>query len=157
MKKYEADHALQVAIQMEHLGKTFYQTLASCSESKQIRQVAASLASAEEKHLELFEQMRQKLPATERGPRMTEEEQYRSAAELRGQILPTVADIRKIAMGTNAVATMDIAIKMERDAVLYYTKMAATVTGSDLTILNKIIDMEHSHVELLQKHRMGLL
>ena len=91
------------------------------------------------------------------GPRMTEEDQYRTAAEIRGQILPTVADIRKMAMGSDAVATIDIAIKMERDAVLYYTKMAATVGGSDLTVMNKIIDAERSHVEVLQKHRMGLL
>ena len=155
--KYEADHALQVAMQMEKLGKSFYETLASCCDNKKVAQLAASLATAEEQHLESFEQMRQNLPAAERGPRMTEEDQYRTAAEIRGQILPTVADIRKMAMGSDAVATIDIAIKMERDAVLYYTKMAATVGGSDLTVMNKIIDAERSHVEVLQKHRMGLL
>jgi rubrerythrin len=51
---YSADNALQVAIQMERLGQTFYQSLAAGCGNAEIAAIAAKLAGDEQKHLQTF-------------------------------------------------------------------------------------------------------
>ena len=117
MGKYDVDRALQVAIEMERMGKTLYESLAMGCGDPQIARLATELAKAETSHMEFFKRMRSALRPSERGPQVTEKELYEAARELRGKLMPDVATVRKAVLAADISSALDMAMNMEAAAV----------------------------------------
>jgi rubrerythrin len=117
--KISADTILQVAIEMEQLGRTFYESLSLGCKHAEIAALAMSLAKAEEEHIETFERMRNALPPHQRGPELAEKELFAASVELRKKILPDARAVIKVAQSSDIFKALDMAIEMETEAVAF--------------------------------------
>jgi rubrerythrin len=151
--KYAADHALQVAAEMERLGQTFYESLSAGCGNAGIAALAARLAKDEKQHVAIFKRMRDALPPVHRGPTLTEEELFAAAGELRNTIMPGAQAVRKVVLAADLSKALDMAIKMEAGVVAYYSGLASGIAGLDAVALTKVTDEEKGHLSMLQKQR----
>ena len=72
--KLTADNLLQVAMEMERTGRTFYESLALERGRGEIAILATLRENAEKEHIETFDRIRDSLPPQQCGPRLTEAE-----------------------------------------------------------------------------------
>ncbi|MFA5293627.1 MAG: ferritin family protein [Phycisphaerae bacterium] len=149
---YLADYALQVAMQMEQLGQTFYKSLSAGCGNAKIAALAGLLAREEENHFLTFEKMRNAIPAEERGPKMTEDQITAAAGKFYKLILPSPADVRKVADSGNVANALDMAMQMESDSIAYYSSLLSVV-GRDGAILKAVIKEEEKHLAILHDYR----
>ena len=145
------DNILQVAIEMEQLGRTFYESLSAGCGNAEIASLAASLALVEAEHIETFKLMRNALPSSQRGPKMTEEELFAAADELRNKLLPDAKTVHKAVMDSDVFKALDMAIEMETEAVAFYSGLASDIIGVD--VLSGIVNEEKEHLGMLREVR----
>lgn len=148
-----ADYLLQVAVDLERQGKTFYETLALGCGHKEIAALAVSLAKAEEQHAETFKRMREALPEDQRGRFLDEAELWRVTEEVRHKMMPDAMTIRDIVLNPDFLKTLDMAIEMERDSVLFYSELGHRLAGSDAVTLMTIAAEEQDHLDKLERVR----
>lgn len=149
---YSADTALQIAMQMEKLGKIFYQALADSSQNAEIAAIAAKLAADERKHLWTLQRMYYSLPIDQCGAKLTEEQLEAAAGKYYSLILPTADEVRQVAQEGDMAKILAMAIQMEADSIAYYSSMAGTV-GSDAAVLKSIVQEEKKHLERLSEYK----
>lgn len=153
---YTADRALQIAVEMERFGQTFYESLAVGCGNAEIATLAATLAKSEESHAAFFKRMRESLPPSHRGPQLTEKELFEAARELRNKIIPNASSVREAVLAITPLKALDMAIKMEANAVAYYYGLTLGVDGLDATVLTKFVNEEKGHLRTLQDCREQL-
>ena len=149
------DYALQVAMLMEQRGLTFYQSLSEGSDNPEVSALATRLAAEELRHLRTFENMRNALPADQRGQKMTEEQITAAAGNFYKLILPNANEVRKVAIGGDIGKILAMAIQMEADAVAYYSSMTADFR-SDADVIKAVIEEEKKHLNILRDYRKQL-
>jgi rubrerythrin len=153
--QYSADYSLQVAMQMERLGQTLYQSLAAGCGNTQIAAMAARLANDEQRHLQTFERMRNSLSADQCGPRLTEEQLTATAGKFYKLILPDAREVLRVATSGDMVKVLEMAMQMEIDSVAYYSSLTS-VGGIDTAVLKAVIQEEKNHLSTLRQHRQSL-
>jgi rubrerythrin len=153
---HSADYTLQIAMQMERLGQTFYESMAAGSGSPQITAVATMLAEQEKKHLWTFERMYHSIPLEQCGPKLTEDQISTTAGKYFKLILPTADEVRKVALSGDTASALQMAIQMETDSIAFYSSLTPAVT-SDVAVLKAIIDEEKKHMTILRGYldRLG--
>jgi rubrerythrin len=156
MESYLADYALQVAVQMEQLGHTFYESLAAGAGNAQVSALAYKLATDEIRHLNTFEDMRNSLPADQRAPKMTEDQIAAAAAKFHKLILPSAQDVHQVAIGGDILKALEMAMKMESDSIAYYSSLISTV-GKGVSVLKAVIKEENKHLDSIRVYRKQLV
>jgi rubrerythrin len=151
---YPTDRALQIAVEMERLGQTFYESLAQGCGDAAIAALALGLARDEKLHVAVFAHMLEALPPGLRGPKLTEQELFAAAKELRVNIMPGAATVRNAVLGADIGKALDMAIDMESKAVDYYTGKSFGAEGIDSAALSKIAEEEKKHLSTLQERRL---
>lgn len=153
--KNSADYILQVAIELEHRGRTFYESLSlGCGDPK-IAELATLLAKSEEEHITTFKRMRDALPEELRGPRLTEKELFAVSKELRENIMPnarTVSDVQD----SDLLKALDMAIEMETEAVAFYTGLVSNSAKLDANVFRDVTNEETEHLNTLKEVRKSL-
>jgi rubrerythrin len=152
--KFTADHALQIAIEMEQLGRTFYEALADGCGDSRIETFARKLAEEEGTHIRVFEQMRDGLPPGLRGPRTSEKELFLAAKELSNKILPNPEKVRETVLSSDLGKALGMAIEMEKEAVSYYLSLVSDAPDLDVAVLTNVANEEKKHLRALNKHRL---
>lgn len=148
----EADQALLVAIEMERLGTTLYESLASCTEPDTAK-IARLLANEERRHAASFQRLRDQLPGEKRGPDLSESELSASARKLRNILLPTTDKVRQVALNGSFLEALDMAIEMEHQAVDFYSNVLAKADGDYASVVAEIVSEETRHRGTLEKLR----
>jgi rubrerythrin len=151
---HPVDRALQIAVEMERLGQTFYESLAQGCGDAAIAALASDLARAEKRHVADFARMLEALPPGLRGPKLTEQELFTAAKELRVDIMPGAATVRDAVLGADIGKALDMAIDMESKAVGYYTGKSFGAEGIDSAALSRIAEEEKKHLKVLRERRM---
>jgi len=151
--KLTADVILQIAMELERRGRTFYESLALGCGNGRIAALAATLAKAEIDHLETFTRMREGLPEGLRGPNLTEEELMAAAERVRREVLPRASVVSETVIASNPGKALDMAIAMEADAVAFYAEAAAGLDGLDADVITAIMAEERAHLVMLQEVR----
>jgi rubrerythrin len=152
-KNFNVDRALQVAIEMEEMGKTFYESLAmGCCDSR-IAALAVEMAKAETSHIEIFKRMLSELSSAKRGPQLTSIELYEAARELLVGIMPEPSTVRNTVLTSDIKKALDMAIDMESASVTYYTQLSFNTKPEDAKIMTRIIEEENKHLEALRQRR----
>ena len=146
-----ADYALQVAMQMEQLGHTFYESLSAGHGDWKISLIADKLANDELEHLRIFENMRNALPDDQRGPKMSDDQITAAAGKFHKLILPTASQVRRVALSSDRKEVLQMAIKMEADSIAYYKNLLSAV-GKEAAILKNVIKEEEKHISTLRDH-----
>ena len=147
------DNILQVAIEMEKIGRTFYESLSAGCGDAEIASLAASLALVEAEHIETFELMRNALPSSQRGLNVTEEDLFTAADELRKKFLPDAKTVQKAVLASDVFKALDMAIEMETEAISFYSGLASDIIGVDNAVLSGIINEEKEHLGMLREVR----
>lgn len=151
---HPTDRALQIAVEMERLGQTFYESLAQGCCDAAIAALASDLAKAEKQHVAIFGRMLEALPPGLRGPKLTEQELFDAVNELRADIMPAPVKVRDAVLESELTKALDLAIDMESKAVAYYTSQSFAAKGIDSAALSRIAEEEKKHLKVLRERRM---
>jgi rubrerythrin len=152
---YSADNALQIAMQMERLGLTFYNSLAARCSDTQIVALAVKLADDEKKHLWKFERMYHSIPLERCGPKLTEDQLAADAGKFYKLILPTADEVSSVATSGDMVKVLAMAMQLEADAIAYYLSMTPA-SKEETAIIRGIAEEEKKHLALLREQRNHL-
>lgn len=138
---------LEVAIEIEKNGRSFYEFIASQDRSKEVRDVFAQLAVREKEHENTYRGIMNRLGGY--NPRQQyagEHDQYISrlanssmfTAEQAQRILKkkTMTDIEAIEYGIN----------LEKDSILFYSEIRGMVPLQDQELIDIIINEEKKHL-----------
>lgn len=149
--KNSADHILQIAIELEHRGRTFYESLSlGCGDPK-IATLATSLAKSEGEHITTFKRMQDALPEELRGPRLTGAELFAASEELRKIILPNAKAVSDMVLNSDLRKALNMAIEMETEAVAFYSGLASSSDKLDADVFKNIAIEETRHLNMLKE------
>lgn len=154
--KLTANTVLQIAVEMERMGKTLYESLSLGCGDEQIAALASALAGAEEEHVAVFDKMRKALPERLRRVSLSEEELFAQTDALHRKLLPNPKDILRVVKESDFTKALDMAIDMETRAIAFYSELASDIEGLDQAVLMEIADEEKAHLRMLREARFLL-
>jgi rubrerythrin len=150
---YTGDEVFQIAIEMEETGEVFYESLAVGSGKESIAGLCRRLADDERNHRLTFQRLRGSFAAEEAPRDMGEEDQAAVQRMLNEQVVPSAAEVRKVALHGDLNEALDLAIKLEEDSVAFYEGLLASVDGRAADAVAAIVKEEQKHVSNLQAAR----
>ena len=154
---FNADEIFEMAEEIERNGARFYRKAAEKTDNKELKDFLLSLASMEDGHLVIFQEMRKELKSQEKGESVydpyDESIQYlqtmADAHGWEGQVKPGEELTGKESMKE----IIEIALNAEKESVVFYFGLKSLISakaGQDK--LEKIILEELGHINTLLKH-----
>jgi rubrerythrin len=148
-----ADEVFSIGVEIEKNGIAFYSAAAQKASQPAARKLFEELAKWEQRHVEIFENLRKGLKV-DKG-----DDVYDPENEL-GLYLKGAADNHVFVSGMTGAAAaakcktprevLDTALQFEKDSVVYYTAMARMFHGSKGGKgIDKLIDEELKHISML--------
>ena len=144
------DEIYRVGMCIEEAGLDFYTRMAEKADDQGTKRVFRRLARDEKEHLAFFESLEIR---TAKGLGSHPEEHDADVSKyvcslVDGGIFASLGRMEKMARGKfNAEGALELALSVEKDAVLYYMEaLAATRKRSTRQALSRLIDEEKSHV-----------
>ena len=143
-----------VAMQMEEIGKDFYQALALGCDDARVRSFCLHAARDEARHWAAFQQMRSQWResagrAPPWGTSTCAEAADSLAALARKQIVPDPQAVQRAAMGGSLADALALAIQMEQDSIRFYDGLVAVLPAS-ADALSGIAAEERRHLGTLR-------
>jgi rubrerythrin len=141
--------AILTAIQMEKDGFSFYMKAAAQTDSEMGKTIFESLASDEQKHLDVFQKMfEEKVSKSEWNELVDSSKKYASIP-----IFPTdLEDAPGIDAESTELDALRMAMDSEKEAIEYYGKINEKLGVQEIkNIINEIIEQEKNHYSLLEK------
>ncbi|MDY6836206.1 MAG: ferritin family protein [Chloroflexota bacterium] len=154
---FSGGELIDIAVGIEKNGVAFYETLQEFAKDESTKSIYKRLADMEKTHIDVFEGMRAKLSKYQpEGDYSGEYDQY-----LRSLVNSHVFPNDKVARETarqvqNDGQALQIAIGAEKDSVLFYIEMRGLVQPADISIVDKVIAEEKSHIVELTSIRKQL-
>jgi rubrerythrin len=149
---FSGSELINIAIGIEGRGIVFYDVMAKSTQNEAAREVFNYLADMERDHIETFKNMLEEadkfqVPADENG-------QY--TAYLRALVDSAVFsdDLVTSEMAAQAesdTAALELAIRAEKDSILFYYEMKEVMPQRAQATVNKIIAEEKSHLRQLSE------
>ena len=147
--------ALKIAINIEEEGLEFYSILMKNAKDEKVKEIFSKLASAEKKHLALF----QKAYAEITSPASTVQgcEDYTVDLYLKYLVDTGVftrkGEARKLASEIKTdIDALKIGIQAEKDSILYYAEAAKnTRYNTGKKVFEQLVNEEKKHLKLLAK------
>ncbi len=153
---FNAVEIFSIGIQIEKNGRLFYQTVAEHSEDYEVKKLFEELADWETKHVELFEELVKQLPQELGNSDISDAEnlahQYLKAAAEDHIFLQDDTIVSRAAAFKGPEDALRMAIRFEKDSVIYYTSMKSIVRedlGKDQ--LDLLIQEEMNHIGQLSR------
>jgi rubrerythrin len=154
---FSGSELINIAIGIEGRGIVFYDVMAKSTQNEAAREVFNYLADMERDHIETFKNMLEEadkfqVPADESG-------QY--TAYLRALVDSAVFsdDLVTSEMAAQAesdTAALELAIRAEKDSILFYYEMKEVMPQRAQATVNKIIAEEKSHLRQLSELKKKL-
>ncbi len=149
------DEIYRVGIAIEEAGLDFYTKMAEKADDAATKRVFRRLARDEKQHLAFFETLELKTSGG-MGKQTAEQDKETSAyisSLVDGGIFKGIARMTKIARRKyNAETALELALAVEKDAVLYYTEAYRVNRKSEAKkALSRLIDEEKGHVVQITK------
>ncbi len=156
MALYSVDEVFQIAIQIEQAGQIFYETVARASISPVVAQMCRHLAGQENVHIQQFSAMRDAAVEKSEKRRMPMEKMEFVQAMTQDEVLPMAQEAKRVASECGLDEVLEMAIRMENDAVAFYTELLEAVDEQDAAGVRAIIDQEKAHAIQLTEARAEL-
>jgi rubrerythrin len=154
------DEVYRVGMCIEEAGLEFYTKMAEKADDPATKRVFKRLARDEERHLAFFESLElETAGGLGSRPPETDADVSRYVCSLvDGGIFKNVDAMRKVARGRfDAEKALELALQVEKDAVLYYTEAyAANKKRRARNALSRLIDEEKRHVVEITKRLTNL-
>ena len=136
---------LQVAVRIEENGLVFYEQLMLSTKRPELKTTYEYLAGQEKIHKQVFTKMQEsagKSYAAESYP--GEEAAYLKS--LADSMLFTPEKLKEMAKEASDEKALDLALDLEKSAVLFYTDMVGIAREQDKKVVDWVIDQEKHHV-----------
>ena len=147
VKHVTGDAVIQTAIQMEDLGRDFYDALAASAVDREIAQLCRRLADDESNHRDTFRRIRSDLAEQGETVLLPDEQLAKARRTAREHVLPAPETIRRLAASDNILDLLDVAAQMEKDAIHFYSVIADGLPGQ--TVVRVVLQEEQNHLRLL--------
>lgn len=154
---FSGSELINIAIGIEGRGIVFYDVMAKSTQNEAAREVFNYLADMERNHIDTFKDMLEgadkfQIPADESG-------QY--TAYLRALVDSAVFSDDMVtsemaAQAESDTAALELAIRAEKDSILFYYEMKEVIPQRAQATVNKIIAEEKSHLRQLSELKKKL-
>ncbi len=143
----DVKEAIQMAIQMEKDGYSFYTKAAAQTSNEMGSKIFESIAADEQLHLEVFQKLfKEKVGTTEWNQLVDSSRKYETIP-----LFPT--DLKTVDGAdpdTDELDALHMAMDSEQQAIDHYTKLLQKTTDPEVQkIIQEIIDQEKKHYSLL--------
>ncbi|MFO7965363.1 MAG: ferritin family protein [Desulfobacterales bacterium] len=151
---FRAGEVLDMAVRVEEQGLAFYEACRKTQSKPEIVSVLDYLIDQEERHKEVFSQMKsdaQERPIPESYPGET-----RSYLDsfVKDRVFPdTEKASEEISEIRNIDQIVEFGIRFEKLSIQFYSAVKQLVRGSEQRAIDQIIDQEHDHIRRLLKLR----
>ena len=143
---------LDVALEIEKTGRAFYEELSKCAKDKGVQEVVRFMAKEEKNHYETFKVMQEALACQNFTPSESYPGEYEAyvKALADSRVFTNERDVREECRRLgNDSDTIQMAIGLEKDSIIFYNEMARFVPESDKRAIAKIVDEERGHITKL--------
>jgi rubrerythrin len=147
---FSVSELINIAIGIERRGITFYDIMAKSTDDEMAREVFQRLTDMERDHIEIFQNMLDEADKYQTAEPATEE----YAAYLQALVDNAVFtdDMITSEMATQAdsdIEALELGISAEKDSILFYYEMKDIMPQRALSMINRIIAEEKSHLRQL--------
>jgi len=154
---FKVSEIVQMAIDEEHNGTIFYETLQKVATSPALKEFAKRLAIEEHGHEKAFTELRESLEAYD--PPETYPGEYADYVNVlvSGKTFPEDEDAAKLAREAGGdVQAIDTAIRFEKNTLLFLNEMRRLVPDRDQPTIEELVEEERRHLVELTKIRADL-
>jgi rubrerythrin len=151
---FEASDIFEIAMRIEENGSNFYRFAVQLAKDEDAKKMFSHLAEEEDKHKAIFKGMLSKIE-THYPPENYPDEYgtyLRNYAD-NNLIFKKEALDKELAGITDTLSAIDFAIRRELDSILYYHEIKGFVPGGEHGSIDKIINEERKHFNLLSEIR----
>ncbi|KKK89182.1 hypothetical protein LCGC14_2735690 [marine sediment metagenome] len=141
------DEVIQTAIQLEEMGRDFYEALGTATSDPGMVELCRSLAQAEEDHPQVFQRIRSELARHGRTILLPDDRFAEARRAVKEAVLPDPDTIRRIADTGDVDNLLKMAIRMERDSIQFYMAIASGLP--DHPAIEAVIREEQTHLRQL--------
>ena len=155
---FSVSELINIAIGIERRGITFYDIMAKSTDDEMARHVFQNLADMERGHIQIFEDMLGK--ADKHQPPETSSQEYTDYLQALIDNAIFTDDMITSEMATQADSDMkavELGISAEKDSILFYYEMRDIMPQRTLSIINRIIAEEKSHLRQLSEIKKRLV
>ena len=145
--RFTAEEVFGIAMELEETGEVFYEALAISTPNPRVTALCRRLASQERSHYQTFKRMREDLSARPSAPPMKAEDLAFVQAAINDRVIPDPRRAREIARKGALKQALELAIRLEKDTVRFYTQLLPLVPAPDADAVRRIIAEETVHVE----------
>lgn len=152
--------ALKIAMDIEEEGMEFYSLLMKSAKDDKAKDIFSKLASAEKKHLALFQEMYSKITSPSNPSQGCED--YTADLYLKDLVETGVftkkGEARRLAAEIKTdIDALKIGIQAEKDSILYYTEAAKNTRHEEgKQAFEQLTGEEKKHLKILAKHLKAL-
>jgi rubrerythrin len=154
---FSGSELINIAIGIEERGIVFYDVMAKSTQNEAAREVFNYLADMERNHIEIFKDMLEgadkfQIPADESGQYTT----YLRALVDSAVFSDDMVTSEMAAQAESDAAALELAIRAEKDSILFYYEMKEVMPQRVQATVNKIIAEEKSHLRQLSELKKKL-
>jgi rubrerythrin len=138
---------------MERSGEEFYTHLANHAGTEIVAGLCRTLAEEESRHAEMFQTTRDRLDI-DTPERLWSAEEYRYLNALVDTMVlnNSSAGLQRVA-GGDVRALLDLAIRIEKDTILFYAELHTLAADENVETISAIIREEKQHLRTLTEAR----
>ena len=154
---FSISELINIAIGIERRGITFYDIMAKSTDNEVARRAFHRLADMEREHIQIFQGMLDEADKYQPAEAATEE--YIGYLQALVDSAVFTDDVITSEMATQAdsdIKALELGISAEKDSILFYYQMRDIMPDPALTMINKIIAEEKSHLRQLSEIKRGL-
>lgn len=154
---FSGSEIVELGVQIEKNGKDFYETLFLKSENQKTKYIFNFLMTEEEKHITVFKGILSQVEKYE-PPESYPGEYFAYMNALASEYVFTQKDKGKeIAQSIKSdQEAIELGIGFEKDSIVFYEGMKKVIPDFDLMIVDKLIEQEQHHLEMLSNLKHGL-
>lgn len=148
---------INIAIDIERRGIMFYDIMAKSTDNEDARAVFEELAEMERQHIKIFEDMMGE--ADKHQPREASSTGYSEYLQTILDDAVFTDDMITSEMATQAdsdIKALELGMRAEKDSILFYYEMKDVMPRRTVTMLDRIIAQEKSHLQQLSEIKKKL-
>ena len=151
MALFQAADIVELAMQVEKSGETFYRAVAAKARSPEARELFQYLADQEVVHYQVFSKLAQ---SVQDNPFMTDEEWELYMVYLNGTVQSAFFEGADKALAlaetvTDEQQAIHMAIGFEKETLLFFYDLRDRIPDKDRPFVEKIVDEEKRHIRRL--------
>ena len=146
---FSAREIAETAVEKEKKRKDFYSRVYELSRDEKMKELFRFLKEEEEKHVAVFENLRDNLPVESHTDEYDEDMQAYMDSLVDDRLYSGIDSEQFVQKAIESKDVFRLAIGFEKDAILYFREFLPYVTDEDKKIVENLIDQEKGHIRTL--------